>query len=81
MRERRSGNIWPAWFYSPTGEGIICKTPEEVPDGWARRKPVPYVPREPQGYDKALLTAQLEAKGVTVDPRWGAAHMVKVLND
>ena len=73
---------WPDLRYSvATGECKLFNKPEDVPNGWVKRQCATQVVKAALHYDRDKLTAQLLAKGVTIDPRWGTAHMKKVLDD
>jgi hypothetical protein len=72
--------MWPDLRYGPNGECKLFFAPHEVPYGWTQRPDVPFVPPEQLGLDKEKLIAELEAKGIKVDPTWGKAHLKKVLD-
>lgn len=78
---RRLPVDWPAWYYGPNGEAQIFNGPDEVPYGWVGRPGQKFEPVTPVIHDRDDLVNQLEAKGIAVDPRWGVAHMKKVLDD
>lgn len=80
-RERRIGNQWPAWFYAPDGDAAIYQTQQDVPEGWHRKKFIPYGAPAALSIDKDDTIRQLQLLGVEINPCWGAAQLQKVLND
>jgi len=77
----RKPTFWPAWYYSPDGVGKVFERIQDVPYGWVKRPPLKFVPAKPYVVDKEKTIQALEKLGVTIDPRWGAAHLKKVLDD
>lgn len=80
-RERLPKISWPAWFHAPDGDSAIFHSEEEVPDGWTRQKQSEYEAPQPRAIDKDAVVARLKELGVFIDPRWGAAHLKKVLDE
>lgn len=80
-RKAREPVSWPAWRFGPNGESQIFNYAAEVPDGWTTQPGIPYVPVGRLVLDKDELIDQLERLNITVDPRWSAAHMKKVIDD
>lgn len=73
---------WPDLRYNiQTGEAKLFNNPEEVPEGWVVRKAALFDKTEAKTFDRDELTAKLIAVGVQVDPKWGTAHLKKVLDD
>lgn len=81
MRKERKPIQWPAWRYSPDGEGQIFNHPSEVPEGWTDNPyPQEFTPSEARLLKGNELKAALLEKGIKVDPRWPHAYMEQ-LND
>ncbi len=80
-RERRPKISWPSWYHAPNGDSGIFHREEDVPDGWTRKKQSEYNAPTTQPIDKEATIARLEQLGVLVDPRWGKAHLKKVLSE
>lgn len=77
------GLIWPAWFYGPEGESVICKTEDEVPEGWARKAGRPEPTFEIATtviLDHDELVAELIARNIRIKPTWGDAHMKRIID-
>ncbi len=73
--------MWPDLRYGPNGECKLFYAPEDVPHGWRQRPDQPYVVEHaPIALTKEELIEQLQNKGVEIDPRWGLAHLKKVLD-
>ncbi len=72
---------WPAWYHSPDGHSAVFMSFGEVPAGWTRKKPPPFVPVEPVQTDPEAIRQKLLDLNINVDPHWGTAQMLKVLND
>lgn len=74
---------WPSWRYGPGGQSAIFQTQEDVPDGWTKKPgeaEEEIIARSPVYYDRLALVAELTQRGISIDPRWGVAHMKKVLD-
>lgn len=80
-RIRRPVVEWPHWFHSPSGESEIFEKAEDVPFGWTKSRPELYVPVDPVAVNVEDTIQQLTDLGIEIDPRWGAAHLKKVLDD
>lgn len=78
------GPIWPAWFYSPINEDCgIFSVQESVPEGWTRKRgeAEPEIEvHHTEILDKSVLTDQLVALGVDINPTWGNAHMKRIID-
>lgn len=73
---------WPDLRYDPlTGDCKLFFSADEVPKGWVQKRPSPFQQKLASTYDRHELEAQLRAKGVVINPRWGVAHMKKVLDE
>ncbi len=73
---------WPDLRYNIiTGEAKLFFKPEDVPRGWVAKPKNKLSPKPMEAYDKEKLIQELTNLGVTVDPKWGAAHLNKVHND
>lgn len=86
MIRRRRITEWPAWRYSPDGEGAIFECEEDVPHGWYKtpQSQLEAVEAKPP-VDYDAIANQLQGKIDKVDPRWGNAklweELQKVLNN
>lgn len=80
-RERRPANSWPAWFHAPNGDSAIYQDQASVPNGWSRKKQTPFIASPALSVDAEDTKKQLFDLGVWIDPRWGAAHLKKVLDE
>jgi hypothetical protein len=78
---RPAGPLWPAWFFSPSGDSAIFEKAADVPAGWVDRQHEVHVTPEPLAVDVEDTIKQLNDLGVWIDPTWGAAHLKKVLDD
>lgn len=73
---------WPDLRYDPlTGECKLFTCAEDVPEGWIKKKAALFVNKVGPRYDREELEKRLTARGVTINPRWGLAHMKKVLDE
>jgi len=73
---------WPDLRYNiVTGEAKLFFKPEDVPKGWVAKPKNKFKPEPMKTYDKEKLIQELISFGVIVDPKWGSAHLNKVLND
>lgn len=79
-RKPRQTEFWPCWFYNQKGEGKIFNSAAEIPEGYFRKKPLPYTPVPPLQVNREVVIAELIERGVPIDPRWGSAHLQKVLD-
>lgn len=73
--------MWPAWYYSPDGEGKVFNHIQDVPYGWLRHKPKEFTSADPLSIDKDSVVQELNRREIKIDPRWGKAHLKKVLDD
>lgn len=74
-------DIWPSWRYGPDGQEGIFNKPEDVPFGWVKKKLKQFEGApEVEKLNKDQLIKDLKAKGIAIDPRWGIAHLKKVLD-
>jgi hypothetical protein len=74
---------WPAWRYGPDGQAQIFQSASEVPEGWKDHS-VPVPERQSRGdvvVDRAALAEQLKARGIKVNPMWGASKMQEILEN
>lgn len=72
---------WPDLRYNlATGECKLFFKPEDVPRGWVTHKATRFTTTEPTLFNREDLIKQLIAKGVSIDPKWGTAHLKKVLD-
>lgn len=77
------GPAWPAWFYGPDGDSVICNTPEEVPEGWGRKPGTVEPLMETQStvvLDREALVAELKRREIAIKPAWGNAHMKRIID-
>lgn len=73
---------WPDLRYNlATGEAKLFLKPEDVPKGWVTKPRLKLTSKQPVVYDKQRLINQLQKLNVTIDPKWGVAHLKKVLDD
>lgn len=79
---------WPRWLYKPTGEAQVFQTAADVPadDGWQEHGEV-YDENGMLRADEAAvvteieaLRAELTARAIDFDGRWGAAKLKAALD-
>lgn len=80
-RDRRPTNVFPAWFHAPNGDSAVFQLQEDVPEGWSRKRQSAYEAPTPLAVDKESVLARLCALNIFIDPRWGVAHLKKVLDE
>jgi len=73
---------WPDLRYNiATGEAKLFFKPEEVPKGWVKKQAIQFKKKPQIVHNKQGIINELLSRGVFVDPKWGTAHLQKVLND
>lgn len=77
-------DYWPSWRYGPNGESAIFANPDCVPLNWTRKPGIPEIEpvhyREPTRLSREDLIAELEVKGIKLDPLWSTAHIKELLD-
>lgn len=71
---------WPSWRYGPYGEAQIFNSPDEVPEGWAKKPQEAFVPPEPEILDRDHMIKQLIDRGVIPNGSWSTTYMKRLLD-
>lgn len=80
-RVKREPKRWPSWRFGPSGESAIFDREEDVPFGWSRKPGEVFVKTKPVTHDREFLISELTKLEIKVHPKWGVAHLKKVLDD
>lgn len=81
MVRRVPKDVWPSWRHGPNGESAIFQREEDVPYGWTKKKHQEFEPVAPIAIDYEAVKSELIKRGIEIDPRWGNAHLKKVLDE